>query len=756
VSNGDHNDRRWERFEKIKRLRDEFAEAAKKFTSDSRSDADHEKQVSSVLDVYAAATSFFNELEGTITEFGLLGCESEDDFAKEITGLSHNCLAKIPKLLEQLRSHKGRLKLSDDSFQPGPSAFQNMQALVARFRPAEAEELKRAFLSKSLPTFGFDNPGSRMPKFVFPLHGIRTRAKWQRAFADLAQSFAWDCRLENWYFGWFSIFQFFSPWSREAKVRWFRATYESEMNSKELRLDEGNYPSIVAHSFGAFILGNALIKYEYIRFNKIILCGSILPRDFPWDQILERGQVRAVRNEYGLKDIWANRVGFFVPSTGSSGTHGFICKHPRLEQAEFQYDHSEYFEKGHMRAYWMPFLNKSVAVVKPNPVVLTNPRRTYPYLLYAMYALLVIVTLYFILRSLPVDLRNDTDRRPSANRVSDHTEILQALTSEDRAILSRSITKYITVLNAHIFPPNFADQAWTTAQVLVALKGETSTRPEAAIDYFNREAGPNSAGWRKFREPQYPPHIAASGWVLWALASFGQAASEDQLQFLLENQNDQDLEGWWPIYAGATTKSYASTYATAMAIVALHEQQKIELVEVKRATLQRAITRGIAWLLSTRMKGKARWTDYPQGPKPRSEREFFAISGIVIHALHHCAEPKVDLREIDRLWLTELPTNLPSAADFEASNMTIRTAADDPIQTDETRYYSLQWGIIATADAYANGTRDQRKNAIKFLRNALESPNTTEAVKGTKEDDWVAAELLFALRYLAHGAQMKR
>lgn len=63
-------------------------------------------------------------------------------------------------------------------------------------------------------------------------------------------------------------------------------------------------PSIVAHSFGTYIFGNALMRYPFLRFNKVLLCGSILPADFPWDVLVDRGQVQAVRNEHGARDTW--------------------------------------------------------------------------------------------------------------------------------------------------------------------------------------------------------------------------------------------------------------------------------------------------------------------------------------------------------------------------------------------------------------------------------------------------------------------
>lgn len=196
------------------------------------------------------------------------------------------------------------------------------------------------------------------PKVVFPLHGIRTQAAWQRAFADVAQDAGWKCRLNEWYFGNFPIYQFLLPWSRAAKVSWFRETYNKEVKHLGIVLNSNKYPSVIAHSFGTYILGNAMLKYDYLRFNKVILCGSILPRDFPWSELIQQGQVQAVRNEYGVRDIWASCVGLFINQTGASGTKGFTCNHERFEQERFDYDHSEYFEKGHMEAKWLPFLEK--------------------------------------------------------------------------------------------------------------------------------------------------------------------------------------------------------------------------------------------------------------------------------------------------------------------------------------------------------------------------------------------------------------
>jgi len=233
-------------------------------------------------------------------------------------------------------------------------------------------------------------PG-RSSGVIFALHGIRTHAAWHRTLYEVLGNYAWQVRTERWTFGKFSIFKFLSPWARSAKVKWFRKVYSDETQDRRVQLSKRQRPSAVAHSFGTYILGNAMLKYDSLRFDKIILCGSILPRDFPWDQLIERGQVNFVRNEYGVNDIWVRLVGWFVPDTGPSGHSGFACQHDRLEQENFLFEHSEYFDSGHMEAKWLPFLQNRIEDFPVSEMGVSRPKRKYPLGLYFGYALILAI-----------------------------------------------------------------------------------------------------------------------------------------------------------------------------------------------------------------------------------------------------------------------------------------------------------------------------------------------------------------------------
>jgi serine/threonine-protein kinase len=226
-------------------------------------------------------------------------------------------------------------------------------------------------------------------KVVVTLHGIRTHAGWQRAFSEVAGSAGLQCRLDRWNFGRFSLLKFLLPRARTTKVEWFRTTYTQEFADLTRSVLSSERPSIVAHSFGTYILGYALLRYPYLRFNKVLLCGSILPRDFPWDALIDRGQVQAVRNEYGARDVWTQLARRFVAGTGASGTIGFACQHDRLEQEAFDYAHSEYFERGHMSDRWVPFLRRTVSHITPREHALEPPAATRPWGLWLLYAAVV-------------------------------------------------------------------------------------------------------------------------------------------------------------------------------------------------------------------------------------------------------------------------------------------------------------------------------------------------------------------------------
>jgi pimeloyl-ACP methyl ester carboxylesterase len=124
-------------------------------------------------------------------------------------------------------------------------------------------------------------------------------------------------------------------------------------------------PDIIAHSFGAWLVGNALQQNPDIRVGLIIMAGSVLRPDFDWHSLISRGQAETVLNHYGSRDWWAFVSEFFIPDSGPAGFNGFaqcagVFNHPEPGFRHLTFFQSEHIGEVH-RALWQPFLSRPAA-----------------------------------------------------------------------------------------------------------------------------------------------------------------------------------------------------------------------------------------------------------------------------------------------------------------------------------------------------------------------------------------------------------
>jgi pimeloyl-ACP methyl ester carboxylesterase len=198
---------------------------------------------------------------------------------------------------------------------------------------------------------------SYKPPLVFTVHGIRTHAVWQKRLSDLLG--ASQIPTETVSYGYYSLPKFVLPFINDRMVEAFYEQYQQAVE-RTRSVDTADYrkrPSVIAHSFGTYIVGHCMLKYEDVRFDKVILCGSVLPVGFDWSTLMHRDQVFLVRNEFGLKDVWTRLVGWVVRKTGPSGAKGFAFESVSFFQQQFDhFKHSDFFARGHIREHWLPFL----------------------------------------------------------------------------------------------------------------------------------------------------------------------------------------------------------------------------------------------------------------------------------------------------------------------------------------------------------------------------------------------------------------
>lgn len=194
---------------------------------------------------------------------------------------------------------------------------------------------------------------------VISVHGIRTRGVWQKTLDSVLADHSFRTRPYD--YGYFDLVRFAIPASRARQVERFYDFYHGVLAEARPAGAAGAWrPSVVAHSMGSYIVGKCMQKHPEVAFDKVILCGSILPPDFDWETLFLRDQVNRVQNEYGRKDVWAGVVGWVIGDAGPSGSCGFDFTGTRFTQQRFEFfTHSDFFHRGHIEAHWLPVLRRA-------------------------------------------------------------------------------------------------------------------------------------------------------------------------------------------------------------------------------------------------------------------------------------------------------------------------------------------------------------------------------------------------------------
>ncbi len=219
--------------------------------------------------------------------------------------------------------------------------------------PAEEEEiLGRMVIAKTA------NPTLKPNHIVMLVHGIRTNAEWQGiAVKELSP---YCKRVVPIRYGFFDLISFWFPmtflfrWVPVGKVR------------DELRALIANNPtahiSVVAHSFGTYIITNVLKKHFDIRLFRLLLCGAIVPTNFDWLRLANKPR-GGLLNDVGLSDRLPVMAEISTWGYGPSGTYGFGTG--EVHDNFHECGHSGFFTAEHLQRYWVPFLFGGEIVVSP-------------------------------------------------------------------------------------------------------------------------------------------------------------------------------------------------------------------------------------------------------------------------------------------------------------------------------------------------------------------------------------------------------
>ena len=138
----------------------------------------------------------------------------------------------------------------------------------------------------------------------------------------------------------------------QAKMRIFAA----EATAAKL---EGR-PDVIAHSFGTWLVANALLDDEELKIGRLILLGAVVPPNFPWNTLVESGQVIHILNHGATHDGWVPLAHWSIPHSGPGGTRGFPPPVTNIDAVGF--GHSDYFTPDSrmqeiFEQVWRPFLS---------------------------------------------------------------------------------------------------------------------------------------------------------------------------------------------------------------------------------------------------------------------------------------------------------------------------------------------------------------------------------------------------------------
>lgn len=159
---------------------------------------------------------------------------------------------------------------------------------------------------------------------VFLLHGMRSsRDEWVREIAPLLRQRLPDAEVVESSYGWISLASFVMPSVRRREIRWLQDQY-----TEYLARHPAATFDVVAHSNGAYIVGQALEHVPSLRFRRVVLLGSVLPTDYSWEQRRQWRQAEVVRTDRAADDlvvaVFCNALhGVGMTDIGTSGWSGF-------------------------------------------------------------------------------------------------------------------------------------------------------------------------------------------------------------------------------------------------------------------------------------------------------------------------------------------------------------------------------------------------------------------------------------------------
>jgi alpha-beta hydrolase superfamily lysophospholipase len=187
--------------------------------------------------------------------------------------------------------------------------------------------IARAFTDPQLE--GVALTGDPEQRVVIVLHGIRaSNDDWPRDLERLIEAKWPGTEVIAATYGRFSARKFVIPATRRKYLSWMQDTY-----AERLAANPRATFHFLGHSNGTYLLGHSLEHVPAMRFERILLAGSVLPTTYDWQGRVADAQVHALRNDRAARDVPVGVLcsglrGLLMRDVGTGGVDGFRWEDP--------------------------------------------------------------------------------------------------------------------------------------------------------------------------------------------------------------------------------------------------------------------------------------------------------------------------------------------------------------------------------------------------------------------------------------------
>ena len=203
---------------------------------------------------------------------------------------------------------------------------------------------------------------------VIVVHGIKRSNRWYEDLQAMEVVKQERIKIIPYDYGHFSGVKFIRKKKRQEIVDGFVTFYNNQISANEAP------PSVIAHSFGTAVVFHAMKQYDVVKFDNIILCGSILNSRIDLRPYCESNQFNKIINDHGSKEWFVGYTRLLSKEYGNLGEVGFKDVPPqfknRIINRASHKRHSDYFMPLSMQKNWINELIKSRAIQDFNIMIL--------------------------------------------------------------------------------------------------------------------------------------------------------------------------------------------------------------------------------------------------------------------------------------------------------------------------------------------------------------------------------------------------